>query len=72
MLQFNVGNDNSDSVAGGYAIEIFMEDIFKKYTKYICTICRKVLRNAIQLLPNLDIPKRACCTCYTTKVRYSL
>ena len=65
MSQFNMENDNSNSVIGGYDLAIFDED---NIDKYMCAICGKVLKEAIQL-PQLDIPTRACHSCYATNIR---
>lgn len=69
MPQFNMENDNSNSVTGGYDLTIFDEDNIEKYEKYMCAICGKILKEAIQL-PQLDVPTRACHSCYTANVRY--
>ena len=61
-------NDNSNSVIGGYDLAIFDEDNIEKYGKYICAICGKVLKGAIQL-PQLDIPTRVCHSCYAANTR---
>lgn len=68
MAQFNMENDNSDSITEGYDWAIFDEDYIEKYVKYICAICGKVLKEAVQL-PHLDIPTRACHSCYTANIR---
>ena len=53
--------------SGGYDLEIFDESEIR-IEKYKCVVCRKVLKNAIQL-PNSNIPSRACLTCYTENIR---
>ena len=68
MAQFNMENDNSHSFIGGYDLAIFDEDNIEKYEKYMCAICGKVLKEAIQL-PQLDIPTRACHSCYAANIR---
>ena len=53
--------------SGGYDVEIFdeKENIIERYK---CDVCRKVLKNAIQLQES-SVPTRRCLTCYTTNVR---
>lgn len=53
--------------SGGYDLDIFDESRMA-IEKYKCAVCRKVLKNAIQL-PDLNIPTRACRTCYTENIR---
>ena len=53
--------------SGGYDLDIFDESEMR-IEKYKCAVCRKVLKNAIQL-PNSNIPSRACLTCYTENTR---
>lgn len=50
-------------------LTIFDEDNIEKYEKYMCAICGKILKEAIQL-PQLDVPTRACHSCYTANIRY--
>ena len=62
--------DNLDAAsltAGGYDVDIIYEDKMC-IEKYKCTVCRKILKNAMQL-PDLDVPSRACSTCYTAILR---
>ena len=63
--------DNSDTVAfgtaGGFDLEIFDESA-ETIEKYKCSVCGKVLKNAIQLI-QLSVPTRTCLACFTTNVR---
>lgn len=63
-----VDNLNAVSVtSGGYDLEIFHEK--ENIERYKCDICRKVLKNAIQLQES-SVPTRRCLTCYTANARY--
>ena len=64
-LQLLMEVDSLASVPGGFDLEIFNENDIEKYK---CCICRKVIKDAIQL-PQLDRPTRACLTCYTANIR---
>ena len=62
--------DSSNGVRvtlGGYDLEIFDEKE-ENIEKYKCDVCRKVLKNAIQL-PESSVPGRRCLTCYTANIR---
>ena len=64
-----VDNLNAVSVThtpGGYDLEIFDEK--ENIERYTCDVCRKVLKNAIQL-PEASVPTRRCRTCYTASIR---
>ena len=58
--------DKSDCFSDGYSLEIFDKDT--DFQRYICVICKKVLKSAIQL-PQLNVPARACLECYTANIR---
>ena len=58
--------NKSQAISGGYNLEIFDKDI--NIQRYTCTICGKVLKDAIQFL-QLNVPTRACLKCYTTTIR---
>lgn len=58
--------DKLEGISGGYNLEIFDKDI--SVQRYICSICGKVLKDAIQL-PQLNVPTRACLKCYKATVR---
>lgn len=58
--------DKSDCFSGGYDLEIFDEET--DVQRYICVICKKVLKNAIQL-QLLNVPERACLKCYRSNIR---
>ena len=55
--------DAASLTSGGYDVDISHEDKMG-IEKYKCAVCRKILKNAMQL-PDLDVPSRACYTCYT-------
>ena len=57
--------DHSITIIGGYDLEIFGKNDIEKYK---CYICRKVMKDAIQL-PYLVQPKRTCRKCYTANIR---
>ena len=48
----------------GYDLEIFDEIQVNIFEKYKCAVCKKVLKNAIQFIPDSNVPSRACRTCY--------
>ena len=58
--------DKSDCFSDGYSLEIFDKDT--DLQRYICVICKKVLKSAIQL-PQLNVPATACLECYTANIR---
>ena len=58
--------DKSDCFSDGYSLEIFDKDT--DLQRYICVICKKVLKSAIQL-PQLNVPARAWLDCYTANIR---
>lgn len=64
-LQLLMEVNSLASIPGGYDLEIFTDDGIEKYK---CCICRKVIKDAIQL-PQLDRPTRACLACYTGNIR---
>ena len=51
----------------GYSLKLFIDP--KLAEKFICTICKNVLKNAVQIPESLD-PKRACQDCYKDNIRY--
>ena len=57
----------ASSTSGGYELDIFDESEMC-IEKYKCAVCRKVLKNAIQL-PDSNVPSRVCLTCYTENIR---
>ena len=62
--------DNLDAasvIPGGYNLDIF-DEVEMRIEKYKCAVCKKVLKNAIQL-PDLNAPSRACFTCFTANIR---
>lgn len=48
----------------GYDLEIFDKIKVNIFEKYKCVVCKKVLKNAIQFIPDSNVPSRACRTCY--------
>lgn len=58
--------DKLETISGGYSLEIFDKDTIIQ--RYLCAICGKVLKDAIQM-PLLNVPTRACLECYTATVR---
>ena len=65
ISHFMMEVDNLIPTLGGYNLEIFGKNDVEKYK---CYICRKVMKDAIQL-PHLVHPKRTCLTCYTANIR---
>ena len=57
----------SGSGSSGYDLALFENDHFLE--KYKCTICRKILRNTVQVSNN-QAARRACRKCYVDKIRY--
>ena len=53
--------------SSGYSLKLFIDP--KPAEKFICTICKNVLKNAVQIPESLD-PKRACQDCYKDNIRY--
>ena len=51
----------------GFNVNIFINS--QEVYKFICTICKNVLRNAVQI-PESNDPKRACLDCYKDNIRY--
>ena len=51
----------------GYSLKLFVDA--KLAETFICTICKNVLKNAVQIPESLD-PKRACQDCYKDNIRY--
>ena len=51
----------------GFNVNIFINS--QEVDKFICTICKNVLRNAVQI-PESNDPKRACLDCYKDNIRY--
>ena len=51
----------------GYSLKLFVDP--KLAETFICTICKNVLKNAVQIPESLD-PKRACQDCYKDNIRY--
>ena len=51
----------------GFNVKIFIN--LQEGGKFICTICKNVLRNAVQI-PVSNDPKRACLDCYKANIRY--
>ena len=51
----------------GFNVKIFTN--LQEGGKFICTICKNVLRNAVQI-PESNDPKRACLDCYKDNIRY--
>ena len=51
----------------GYSLKLFIDP--KVAEKFICTICKNVLKNAVQVPESTD-PKRACQDCYKDNIRY--
>ena len=51
----------------GFNVKIFIK--LQEGGKFICTICKNVLRNAVQI-PESNDPKRACLDCYKDNIRY--
>ena len=73
MSKFMTEVDSSDAAANvthhhdvGYDLEIFDEIEVNILEKYKCARSKKVLKNAIQFIPEPDsnFPLRACSTCY--------
>ena len=57
----------------GYDLEIFDETEVTILEKYKCAVCKKVLKKAIQFIPEPDsnVPLRACHTCYIMYTAYT-
>ena len=55
--------------SSGYNVKLFINS--KAAEKYICTICKSVLKHAVQIPESVD-PKRACQDCYQENIRYVL
>ena len=51
----------------GFNVNIFINS--QEVYKFICTICKNVLRNAVQI-PESNDPKRACLDCYKDNIKY--
>ena len=51
----------------GYSRKLFINP--EAITKYICAICKNVLRDPVQI-PALSDPKRACENCYKDNIRW--
>ena len=51
----------------GYNLKLFIDP--QSVEKFICPICKNVLRAAIQI-PQSNDPKRACEVCYKENIRY--
>ena len=51
----------------GFNVNIFIN--LHEVGKFICTICKNVLRDAVQI-PESNDPKRACLDCYKDNIRY--
>ena len=51
----------------GYSLKLFIDP--KLAEMFICTICKNVLKNAIQITESVD-PKRVCQDCYKDNIRY--
>ena len=64
--KFTMELDKSDCFSDGYNLEIFDKET--DVQGYICVICKKVMKDAIQL-PLLNVPARACLKCYTANIR---
>ena len=52
--------------SSGYNVKLFIDS--KAVEKYICTICKNVLKHAVQIPESVD-PKRACQDCYQENIR---
>ena len=59
--------DAASFTSGGYDIGIF-DEVKMTIEKYKCTVCTKVLENVIQS-SDLNVPSRACLTCYKANFR---
>lgn len=59
----DVLSDSND----GYDLDLFEKSNYVE--KYKCAICRKVLRNAVQV-PQDQVAMRACQKCYVDNIRY--
>ena len=51
----------------GFTVKIFIN--LEEIDKFICAICKNVLRDAVQI-PESNDPKRACLDCYKNNIRY--
>ena len=51
----------------GFTVKIFIN--LEEIDKFICAICKNVLRDAAQI-PESNDPKRACLDCYKNNIRY--
>ena len=51
----------------GFTVKIFIN--LEEIDKFICAICKNVLRDAAQITESND-PKRACLDCYKNNIRY--
>lgn len=59
----------SGSGSSGYDLALFFFENDQFLEKYKCTICRKILRNTVQVSNNQSA-RRACRKCYTDNIRY--
>ena len=57
------------SGSNGYDLALFLFEKDDFLEKYKCAICRKVLRNTVQISHNLAA-RRACRKCYIDNIRY--
>lgn len=53
----------------GYNLKLFVDT--QLVEKFICAICKNVLRAAIQI-PQSNDPRRACEVCYRENIRYAV
>ena len=51
----------------GFTVKIFIN--LEEIDKFICAICKNVLRDAVQIPESNDL-KRACLDCYKNNIRY--
>ena len=65
LSKYHIETEHSNQSAG-YNRKLFINP--EAITKYICHICKNVLRDPVQI-PSLSDPKRACQKCYKDNLR---
>ena len=65
-MEIDCGEYPSYNSSGGYDLALFEKAHLLE--KYECVICKKILRDAVQIHENQE-PRRACRKCYTDNIR---
>ena len=72
MSKFMTEGDSSNAASvtdvAGCDLGIF-DEIEVELEKHKCAVCKKVLKNAFQFISDLNVPSRACHSCYTANTR---